>query len=71
MITDGIQLILNNNSFQFINVNYIQAQGIAIGTKMAPMYTTLTFAYLQENLYEIVGKTIVLKQNLLDNGKDT
>ena len=27
-----------------------------MGTKMAPTYTTLTKAYLEENLYEIIGK---------------
>ena len=25
-------------------------------TKMAPTYATLTLAYLEENLYEIIGK---------------
>ena len=27
-----------------------------MGTKMAPIYVTLTLAYLEENLYEIIGK---------------
>ena len=27
-----------------------------MGTRMAPTYTTLTLAYLEENLYEIIGK---------------
>ena len=27
-----------------------------MGTKMAPAYATLTLAYLEENLYEIIGK---------------
>ena len=27
-----------------------------MGTKMTPTYTTLTVAYLEENLYEIIGK---------------
>ena len=53
---DGIELILNNNSFQFDNKNYIQTQGTAIGTKMVPMYTTLILAYLKENLYQGIGK---------------
>ena len=26
-----------------------------MGTKMAPTYATLTLAYLEENLYEIIG----------------
>ena len=52
-ITDGIELILSNNSFQFDNINSILTQGTAMGTKMATMYSTLTLAYLEENLYEI------------------
>ena len=27
-------------------------------TKMAPIYATLTLAYLEENLYEIIDKKI-------------
>ena len=27
-----------------------------MGTKMAAMYATLTLAYLQKNVYEIIGK---------------
>ena len=53
---EGIEIILNNNSFQFNNNNYIQTLGTAMGTKMAPTYATLTLAYLEENLYEIIGK---------------
>ena len=37
-IIDGIEIILNNNSFQFNNINYIQTLGTAIGTKLAPTY---------------------------------
>jgi len=51
-IIDGIELILNNNSFQFNNKNYIQTLGTAMGTKMAPTYATLTLAYLEEHLYD-------------------
>ena len=52
----GIEVILNNNSFQFNNVNYTQTQQTAIGTKITLTYVTLTLAYLEENLYEIIGK---------------
>ena len=53
---EDIEIILKNNSFQFNNINYIQTLGTAMGTKMVPTYTTLTLAYLEENLYEIIGK---------------
>ena len=29
-----------------------------MGTKMAPAYAILTLAYVEENLYEIIGKKI-------------
>ena len=51
-----IELILNNNSFHFDDRNYIQTLGTAMGTKMAPTYATLTLAFLEENLNEIIGK---------------
>ena len=39
-----------------------------MGTKIVPTYTTLTLAYLEENLYEIIGKnTTIWKQKLLDH----
>ena len=56
VIIEGTEIILNNNSFQFNNINYIQTLGTAMGTKMAPTYATLTLEYLEENLYEIIGK---------------
>ena len=37
-------------------VNNIQTRGTAIDTKMAPTYATLTLAYLEENIYKILGK---------------
>lgn len=51
-IIESIDIILNNNSFQFNNNNYIQTLGTAMGTKMAPTYATLTLAYLEETLYD-------------------
>ena len=50
-VTDSIEIILTNNSFQFDNRNYLQLLGTAMGTKMAPTYATLTLAFLEETLY--------------------
>ena len=55
-IIECIGIIPNNNTFQFNNINYIQTLGTAMETKMAPTYATLTLTYLEENLYEIIGK---------------
>ena len=35
------EFILTHNVFQFNNINYIQKQGTAMGTKMAPSYAIL------------------------------
>ena len=56
IITASLELILSNNSFHFNNINYIQILETAMGTKLAPTYTVLTLAYLEENLHEIIGK---------------
>ena len=53
-------------------MNDIQALITVMGTKMVPTYDTLTWAYLEENLYEIIWKnTTIWKQNLFDHGKDS
>ena len=40
-----------------------------MGTKMAPTYTTQTLAYLEENLYEIIGKKYNVKRNIKGSWK--
>ena len=65
--------MLNNNYFHFNYINYIQTQITPIRSKMAPRYVTVTLAYLEENLYKIMGKNPIAieKQNLIDHEKDT
>ena len=55
-MTDSIEVILNNNSYQFNKVNYCQSLKTAMRTKKAPIYVILTLAYLEVNLYEITEK---------------
>ena len=55
-ILEGIELILNNNSFYFDVSFYRQIKGTAMGTKFAPIYATLAIAYLEEKLYEKVDR---------------
>ena len=45
-------MILNNNSFQFNIIDYIQTLGTAMQTKMAPTYATLTL----KRFYQIAEK---------------
>lgn len=44
-----LQFILNQNCFQFCNHHFLQQQGIAMGTKMAPNYANLFMAHFEEN----------------------
>ena len=53
-IIDAIDIILNNNTFQFDDKQYVQILGTAMGTKMAPTYATLILAFLENKLYEII-----------------
>jgi hypothetical protein len=55
-ITDSLKIILDNNSFSFGSKNYIQIQGTAMGTKMAPTYANLTLAFVEESLYNKMGE---------------
>ena len=50
-IKESIKIVLENNSFCFDQKNYLQINGTAMGTKMAPTYANLTLAYLEEKLY--------------------
>ena len=46
-ILNGIKLILENNNFCLNDTYYLQVKGTAMGTKFAPIYTTLVIAYLE------------------------
>ena len=51
-VLDGIKFIFENNTFSFNQAHYKQVKGTAMGTKVAPVYATLTLGYLEEKLYE-------------------
>lgn len=50
-IIEGLEIILKNNSFEFGDKQFLQINGTAMGTKMAPTYANLTLAYLEEEFY--------------------
>ena len=54
MITEGLEIILRNNTFMFLGEMYLQEKGTAMGTKVAPTYATLVLGYLEETLYQKV-----------------
>ena len=52
-VLEDIKVILENNTFQFNDEYYIQTKGTAMGSKFAPIYSTLVLAYLEAKLYEL------------------
>ena len=55
-ILESLDFILKNNTFQFNDTFYRQTKGTAMGTKVAPVYATLVLGYIEEQLYEIIGR---------------
>ena len=47
-LLDALDLVISNNIFQFDDVYYRQRKAVAMGTKFAPVYATLTLGYLEE-----------------------
>ena len=42
-----MEIVLHNNTLQFAEENYLQIQGTAIGTKMAPAYANIFMGELE------------------------
>ena len=53
VLAELIDIVLKNNVFEFNNEYYLQIQGTAMGTKMAPAYANLFMGKLEEELQEI------------------
>ena len=49
-LTDLIRHILTKNNFMFLDTNFLQVQGTAMGTKMAPSYANLFISDLEDRL---------------------
>ena len=47
-ILKALEFILRNNNFKFDEINYNQTEGIAMGTKCAPLYACLAVGYKKE-----------------------
>ncbi|XP_077971785.1 uncharacterized protein LOC144425889 [Styela clava] len=51
-ITKAAECVLTNNNLEFDNCHYLQIQGTAMGTKMAPKYACCFMAILEEEILE-------------------
>ena len=54
-ILEALCLILRNNNFNFQGKFYRQLRGTAMGTKVAPVYATLTLGFLELSLYNTIN----------------
>ena len=70
-ILEGIKFILENNYFCFNEKHFLQKKGTAMGTKFAPIFSTLVLGYLEEKLYANLEKEFgcQFKQYIIDNFK--
>lgn len=62
-----MNLVLKNNVFEFNEKFYLQTQGTAMGTKMAPAYANLFMGKLEERLRQIGNKHILLWRRFIDD----
>ena len=68
-ILEGLALVLENNNFFFNGNFYRQILGTAMGTKVAPVYATLTLGYLERELYNKIERNFngCIAENFRDN----
>ena len=60
-------LVLKNNVFEFNEQFYLQTQGTAMGTKMAPAYANLFMGKLEEHLLHLAQKHIHTWKRFIDD----
>ena len=55
-IIKALSIVLEWNTFEFDGKSFLQLQGTAMGTKVAPTYATLVMGYLEIKLYEKIAE---------------
>ena len=65
ILSELIEIVLKNIVFEFNNY-YLQIQGTAMGTKMAPVYANLFMGKLKEKLRELGKPHIMLRKRFID-----
>ena len=66
VIGELIDIVLKNNAFEFDERYYLQKQGTAMGTKMAPAYANLFMGEIEERLQSDLPGTILWKRYIDD-----
>ena len=62
-----IDVVLQNNIFEFNDNYYLQIQGTAMGTKMAPAYANIFMGNLEKELLEIGSGKILVWKRFIDD----
>ena len=66
VIGELISLVVENNVFEFNDKHYLQTQGTAMGTKMAPAYANLFMGKIENKLQAMTDKIFIWKRFIDD-----
>ena len=67
VLSELVNIVLKNNVFEFNNRYYLQIQGTAMGTKMAPAYANLFMGKLEQKFIYIGKQHIQIWKRFIDN----
>ena len=66
IVADLAQLVLENNIFKFNGDHYMQTQGTAMGTGMAPAYANIFMYTIEEKIIEQLPEIILWRRFIHD-----
>jgi hypothetical protein len=67
VLSELVNIVLKNNVFEFNNRYYLQIQGTAMGTKMAPAYANLFMGKLEQKLIHTGKQHIRIWKRFIDD----
>ena len=67
IIRNFLHFILKDNYFDFLNKHYLQIQGTAMGTKMAPPYANIFMAHIEKQITQPFNTHILLWKRFIDD----
>ena len=67
IIKNFLHFILKDNYFDFLDKHYLQIQGTAMGTKMAPPYANIFMAHIEKQITQSYNTHILLWKRFIDD----
>ena len=67
ILRELMNIVLKNNIFEFNGEYYLQLQGTAMGTKMAPSYANLFMGQLEPKLIQLNSQAILIWKRFIDD----